>query len=95
MQKSQLIVSLTSYPARIHMIHNVIESLINQTYNADKIILWLNPESFPSKETDLPSQLLKLPTTLTLHALGAQTAKCMPLTPSIVIGCAPSTLYML
>lgn len=60
MQKSQLIVSLTSYPARINTVPVVIESLLNQTYHADKIILWLNPESFPNKEKDLPSQLLKL-----------------------------------
>lgn len=60
MKKAQLIVSLTSYPARINMVHTVIESLINQTYRADKIILWLNPESFPNKEKDLPSQLLNL-----------------------------------
>ena len=38
-----------------------------------------------------PSQLLKSPTTETRWALGAQTAKRTPATPSIVIGWAPST----
>ena len=37
-----------------------------------------------------PSQPLKSPTTLTRCALGAQTAKCTPAAPPIVIGCAPS-----
>ena len=37
-----------------------------------------------------PSQPLKSPTTLTLSALGAQTAKFTPATPSIAWSCAPS-----
>ncbi len=38
-----------------------------------------------------PSQMLKSPTTDTRCAFGAQTAKCVPATPSCVIACAPST----
>ena len=56
----QLIISLTSYPARIATVHLVIESLINQTLRADKIILWLAPEQFPGRESDLPEELLAL-----------------------------------
>ena len=37
-----------------------------------------------------PSQLLKSPTTLTRCAFGAQTAKLVPGTPSMVRSCAPS-----
>jgi len=37
-----------------------------------------------------PSQALKPPTTDTRRALGAQTAKRVPATPSTVTGCAPS-----
>ena len=37
-----------------------------------------------------PSQLLKSPTTLTASALGAQTAKFTPATPSATCSCAPS-----
>ena len=37
-----------------------------------------------------PSQWLKGPTTLTRRALGAQTAKVTPGTPSTTRGCAPS-----
>lgn len=60
MSDKELIVSLTSYPARINTVPRVIETLINQTHRADKIILWLNPESFPNGERDLPAQLLDL-----------------------------------
>lgn len=56
----QLIISLTSYPARINTVHLTIESLINQTKKADKIILWLSPEQFPNYEQDLPKQLRQL-----------------------------------
>ena len=54
----KLIVSLTSFPARINTVHQVIESLLNQTKKADKIILWLAPEQFPNGEKDLPEKLL-------------------------------------
>ncbi|MBQ2811465.1 MAG: hypothetical protein IJF12_04775, partial [Alphaproteobacteria bacterium] len=55
-----IIVSLTSYPARIDKVHSVIESLFNQTFKADKVVLWLAPEQFPNREADLPQQLLDL-----------------------------------
>jgi glycosyltransferase involved in cell wall biosynthesis len=55
-----LIVSLTSYPARIGTVNQTIESILNQTLRADKIILWLAPEQFPNREKDLPKQLLAL-----------------------------------
>lgn len=57
---SQLIVSLTSYPARINSINVTIESLLKQTHPADKVILWLAPEQFPNREDDLPKKLLDL-----------------------------------
>lgn len=57
---NDIIISLTSYPARINTVNQTIESLLNQTMKADKVILWLAPEQFPNKEKDLPSQLLEL-----------------------------------
>ena len=57
---NEIIVSLTSYPARIGTIHLVIESLLNQSMRADRVILWLAPEQFPNKESDLPQELLDL-----------------------------------
>ena len=55
-----LIVSLTSFPARINEIHYTIYSLLNQRLKPDKVVLWLAEEQFPNKEEDLPNNLLKL-----------------------------------
>ena len=55
----ELIISLTSYPGRIGTLHQVIETLLNQSLKADRIILWLAPEQFPNKEADLPAELLE------------------------------------
>ena len=60
LQNKNIIISLTSYPARIGTVNQTIESLLNQTTKADKVILWLAPEQFPNKEADLPQQLLDL-----------------------------------
>ena len=56
----ELIISLTSYPDRIDTAHQSIQTLLNQTYKADKIILWLAEEQFPNREKELPQQLLDL-----------------------------------
>ena len=56
----ELIVSLTSYPARIDTVNQTIETLLNQSLCPDKVILWLAPEKFPNREADLPQQLLDL-----------------------------------
>lgn len=60
--KKHIIVSLTSYPARINTVHYSIKTLLNQDLRADKVILWLASEQFPNREKDLPSELLKLTT---------------------------------
>ena len=56
----EIIVSLTSYPGRIDTVNQTVESILNQSLKADKVILWLAPEQFPQKEKDLPKQLLTL-----------------------------------
>ena len=56
----ELIVSLTTYPERINIVSKTIKSLLNQTVQAQKIILWLAEEQFPNKEQDLPEDLLNL-----------------------------------
>jgi hypothetical protein len=56
----KVIVSLTSYPARIPRIHYTIISLLKQTIKPDEIILWLGNEQFHNKNDDLPKELLKL-----------------------------------
>ena len=55
-----VVVSLTSYPARIQGIATVLESIYSQTLSPDKIVLWLAEEQFPEKEKELPTELLQL-----------------------------------
>ena len=57
-RQEKVIVSLASYPARIHCVHLAIKSLMLQTYKPDKIILWLAKAQFPDKV--LPQELIKL-----------------------------------
>lgn len=51
-----LIVSLTSFPARIDNVWQVIECLFRQTCRPEKIILWLSRDQFPFRES-LPESL--------------------------------------
>lgn len=54
----KVVISLTSYPARIHLVHKVIESLFKQKKKAHEIILWLSVLEFPNKINDLPAKLI-------------------------------------
>ena len=54
----QLIVSFTSYPARIHTVPKVLESLYAQSMQPNKILFWLAEEQFPNREADLPQKLV-------------------------------------
>lgn len=56
----ELIISLTSYPARIGFVHLTVRSLLKQTMKADKILLWLAEEQFPNRGNDLPPELTSL-----------------------------------
>ena len=51
-----VIVSLTSFPARINKVWLVIECLKRQSVLPDKIILWLSKDQFPN-ESDIPESL--------------------------------------
>ena len=51
-----LIVSLTSFPARIDNVWQVIECMFRQSCRPEKIILWLSREQFPKME-DIPESL--------------------------------------
>jgi hypothetical protein len=55
----EIIVSLTTFPARINRIWIVIECILRQTYPPNRIILWLSKEQFDSYSS-LPKRLLKL-----------------------------------
>ena len=56
----RLIVSLTSFPARIKTVNYTIESILLQKKKANLVVLWLATEQFPNKEKDLPKHLLRL-----------------------------------
>lgn len=58
-EDSDIIVSLTSFPARINKVHITVYTLLNQTIKPKKIILWLAENQFNAKES-LPKKLLKL-----------------------------------
>lgn len=56
--KTDIIVSLTSFPFRIKEVHLVIECMLRQTVLPEKIILWLSKEQFLGVE--LPFSLISL-----------------------------------
>ena len=55
----EIIVSLTTFPARIERIWIVIECILRQKHQPDRIILWLSKEQFKDISI-LPKSLLKL-----------------------------------
>lgn len=56
----ELIVSLTSYPKRINVVHRVINTILRQKLKPDRLIIWLAAEQFPRGKHDLPKNLLDL-----------------------------------
>lgn len=59
-RNKQIIVSLTSFPLRIHKLWLVIETLLRQTVKPDKLILYLSKVQFPNEMDDLPVSLTSL-----------------------------------
>ena len=57
-RQEQSIISLTSFPGRIEACCYAIKSLMIQTYQADKIVLWLSSEQF--RATSLPEGMKPL-----------------------------------
>ena len=57
---TEITVSMTSYPARIGYVPTVVKSILNQTWKADRVLLWLAEEQFPRKEAELPGELTGL-----------------------------------
>ena len=57
-REEQIVVSLTSFPARINVVGYAIKCLFNQTVKPDRIILWLAEEQFENME--LPPLLQSL-----------------------------------
>lgn len=59
MKKIPVIISLTTFPARIGKVWLVVECMLRQTYKPDRIILWLSKNQFDGLQS-LPKSLLKL-----------------------------------
>ena len=57
-REDSVIVSMTTFPARIGYVHLAIKSLLNQTVKPGKIILWLAKDQFQNVE--IPEQLRAL-----------------------------------
>lgn len=57
-QLENVVVSLTSYPARIQFVSSTVQSILKQTVLPKKILLWLYREEFQNIE--LPKDLLDL-----------------------------------
>ena len=57
-QADSVIVSMTTFPARIGYVHLAIKSLLNQTVKPGRIILWLAKDQF--REVEIPPQLQEL-----------------------------------
>lgn len=57
-ERGEIIVSLTSFPGRIHQVWKTVASLLNQSLPPKKVILWLASEQFPDKK--LPNNLLRM-----------------------------------
>ena len=56
----KIIVSMTSFPARINFVDIVLHRLFLQTLRPDKVVLYLSKEQFPNLEKDLPYPLLDM-----------------------------------
>ena len=59
-ENSEIIVSLTSFPGRIKIVHKTLYSIMNQSMKPKKIILWLSKKQFENLEEDLPTELVEL-----------------------------------
>ena len=58
LRDDSVIVSMTTFPARIGYVHLAIKSLLNQTVKPGRVILWLAKEQF--RDVEIPLQLQEL-----------------------------------
>lgn len=59
-RSQEIVVSITSYPARIRTLAAVLVPLFRQTMQPDRVILYLATSQFPNLNSDLPGDLLAL-----------------------------------
>lgn len=57
--EKDVIITLTSFPARINSVWMVIDSIFNQSVLPEKICLYLSKDEFPLLEKELPVKLLQ------------------------------------
>ena len=57
-----MIISLTSFPARLPQIGKCLQSLIDQLEPEDRLVLWLGEEKFPNRMADVPANIRALST---------------------------------
>ena len=94
----RLVVSLTSYPARLGTLDQVLATIYAQTRQADEILLWLAREQFPGLEKDLPEALLalveekKLTVRWCADLTSASTFPSAAIPPSTRMRCTPATI---
>lgn len=55
-----MIISLTSFPARLPKIEKCLQSLIDQLEPEDHLVLWLGEEKFPHRMADVPVNIRTL-----------------------------------
>ena len=55
-QNADIIISFTSFPARINNVWQVVECMMRQTYKPRRILLWLSKEQFSTPES-IPASL--------------------------------------
>ena len=60
LKSKEIIVSMTSYPPRIHSSVLALKTIFKQTKLPDKVILWLADSEFPNRLDDLPANLRRL-----------------------------------
>lgn len=58
LRQEKIVVSLTSFPARIKSLHFTLYSLFKQSMKPDVIVLYLAEEQFPNREASLPKSVL-------------------------------------
>lgn len=56
----KVIASLTSHPLRIGTVHLVIDTILNQSLKADRVLLYLSKLQFLNMNDDLPNELIEL-----------------------------------
>lgn len=59
LKNDNIVLSFTSFPARIKNVWMVVDSIIRQTMCPEHIQIWLSEEDFPKKEASLPKSLLR------------------------------------